>query len=325
MIDTQRGLMTKAAVIFIILLMVLTMMPKEANAAVTQMEVDVGAQKVYYFEFPEGYYYKTTCTTADTDVVKITALQNGSYYYGIKSAYRFKGLKTGTATLTIKVMAYREMMDPDSYAFTKTYKKTINVKQAAGSAVVTQKPSGTTTQKPATQKTPVQKQKTGAKKPVVKKAPKAYYMNVTSTYKNVNQFRTKKSNQWYWKKGNKSKQYVYGLKKLKRDKTLENIAKTRAKEQWTQYYVNGLVTHTRPNGKSCFSVFPKSMKNKYKCENLAFYYTSSKEVVEAWAEKNNKYSGQGHRRNMLSTKVKRIGIACYVKNGYTCWAMVMTQ
>lgn len=151
------------------------------------------------------------------------------------------------------------------------------------------------------------------------------YLNVNEAYSLLNKFRTTKSNQWYWKSNNKSKTYVYGLKELKKDATLEKIAKQRAKEQWTQYYVNGKATHDRPNGKNCWTAYTTGANP---CgENLAWGQRTCAEVVtepyRGWAETYEKYANQGHRRNMLNPDATRVGIACFEKNGKTCWAMCL--
>ena len=150
------------------------------------------------------------------------------------------------------------------------------------------------------------------------------YRNVSEAYTLLNKFRTTKSNQWYWKSDNKTKKKVTGLKKLKRDAQLEKVAKLRAKEQWIMYYERGKATHTRPNGKAWSTAFPSKITNK--AENLAWGHETCKSVItgaDGWAETYNKYKYQGHRRNMLSKKVTKVGIACYEKNGQTCWAMCL--
>lgn len=134
-------------------------------------------------------------------------------------------------------------------------------------------------------------------------------------YKKINKFRTKKK-QWQWKKGSKKKQYFNTkksnkLKKLKRDKALEKTAKKRAKE------ISKYFDHTRPNGKSCFTAYPKKFKTMG--ENIACGQETVDQVMEDWAEEDCKYGGQGHRRNMLYKKFKKVGVACYEVNGYKYW------
>ena len=151
------------------------------------------------------------------------------------------------------------------------------------------------------------------------------YLNVNEAYTLLNNFRTSRNNQWYWNSNNRTKTYTYGLKALKKDASLEKIAKTRAEEQWRRYYVQGKTDHTRPNGRDCKTAYPTSAK--YAGENLAWGQTSCKEVILhakwGWAEPNDKYSGQGHRRNMLNKSATRVGIACYEKDGKKCWAMCL--
>ena len=151
------------------------------------------------------------------------------------------------------------------------------------------------------------------------------YKNVSDAYTILNQFRTSKSNQWYWNANNTSKITSYGLKGLKRDAALEKVAKTRAKEAWTMYYEKGRATHNRPNGSSCFTAYPSGMT--YMGENLAWGHATSGSVIMdptwGWAETNAGYAGQGHRRNMLNNRFTKVGIACYVKDGKTCWAMCL--
>ena len=150
------------------------------------------------------------------------------------------------------------------------------------------------------------------------------YLNVSDAYSILNTFRTTKSNQWYWNQSNTAKVTCYGLKPLTRDPVLENVAKVRAKEAWTQYYANGKLTHDRPNGQSCWTAYPSNSNPSG--ENLAWGQTTSKSVItdaNGWAETNDKYAGQGHRRNMLSSSTTRVGIACYEKNGKTAWAMCL--
>ena len=151
------------------------------------------------------------------------------------------------------------------------------------------------------------------------------YENVSEAYAIFNTFRTTKANQWYWNRNNTSKVKTYGLRRLSRDTALENIAKLRAKEQWTMYYEKGKLTHTRPNGQSWSTAYPGNLQ--VKMENLSWGPTSCSYVIlnptNGWAETNYKYSGQDHRRNMLDSRATKVGIACYVKNGKTCWAMCL--
>ena len=65
----------------------------------------------------------------------------------------------------------------------------------------------------------------------------------------------------------------------------------------------------RPDGTQCFSAFPQGLLKEG--ENIAYGYTTAKDVTEAWKETNDPYDGQGHRRNMLDVDFNWVGIAGY--------------
>ena len=96
-----------------------------------------------------------------------------------------------------------------------------------------------------------------------------------------------------------------------RDSALEETAKIRAKELVESF------SHTRPDGTQCFSAFPDDLL--YYGENIAYGQISCEDVTEAWKETNDKYDGQGHRRNMLLSNFNRVGIAGYKFNGIIYW------
>lgn len=75
--------------------------------------------------------------------------------------------------------------------------------------------------------------------------------------------------------------------------------------------------HTRPNGEDCFSLFDSEYG--YIGENIAAGYQTAEAVFKGWQETNEKYSGQGHRRNMLNSNFKAIGIGHVYYNGYHYW------
>ena len=143
------------------------------------------------------------------------------------------------------------------------------------------------------------------------------YCSTSAAYTKLNNFRTKKG-VWYWNKNNKTKTVFNKsgkttLKKLKKSSSLEKTAKTRAKEIAKKF------SHTRPNGKSYSTAFASSYSATGEC--IAYGYDTAAEVIEAWKEADAKYNGQGHRRNMLSTKFTQVGIACYEVNGVKYWVM----
>lgn len=137
------------------------------------------------------------------------------------------------------------------------------------------------------------------------------YMDTTDAYTELNNFRAS-SQAWYWNSDNRTKTNAVGkLKSLKCDPQLEQTAKVRAKEIAQKF------SHTRPNGKSCFTAYPDGLSAFG--ENIAAGQTTAAEVTNDWKETGNKYAGQGHRRNMLSDKYNAVGIACYVQNGTCYW------
>ena len=127
----------------------------------------------------------------------------------------------------------------------------------------------------------------------------------------INNFRTGK-NAWYWNQNNKTKTTCKNLGKLKYSYELEKVAMQRAAEIALSY------SHTRPDGTSCKTAFPKT-STSYWGENIAYGYSNAASVFKAWEEANEKYSGQGHRRNMLHSKYNTVGIAHIVVNGVDYW------
>lgn len=219
--------------------------------------------------------------------------------------------------------------------FNTTVKKAVawkssNTKVATVKAgTVTAKKAGTTTitatvaGKKASCKVTVKK---AAKKPSKKPSKKptkggGKYVSASAAYTHTNNFRTSKK-VWQWNKDNKTKTYFNTkksntLKPLKKSAKLEKIAKTRAKE------ISKKFSHTRPNGQSCFSLYPK---NTYLGENIAYNHGGDgKYVVEQWKESNQKYGGQGHRRAMLNSNFNSIGIACYEVNGVRYWVQCFAK
>lgn len=137
------------------------------------------------------------------------------------------------------------------------------------------------------------------------------YLDTSSAYTELNNFRTG-NEAWYRNPDNLTRTSLVGkLQPMQRNNTLEQTAKIRAKEIAQNF------SHTRPNGTSCFTAYPNL---KAVGENIAVGQTSATEVINDWKETNDPYSGQGHRRNMLSTKYNAVGIACYAdSNGVLYW------
>ena len=129
--------------------------------------------------------------------------------------------------------------------------------------------------------------------------------------KKINKFRTGKDAWFYESEGSDRKVKLTDLKKLKYSYALEKIAMKRAAE--ISYYFE----HTRPNGESCFSLYPEGFMSMG--ENIAAGQESVNEVFTAWQETNESYNGQGHRRNMLNEGFTCVGIACFEVNGMKYW------
>lgn len=146
------------------------------------------------------------------------------------------------------------------------------------------------------------------------------FVNAKNAYKRLNRFRTGK-NAWYWNAGNRTKTRFNTsghkrLKKLRKNKRLVATARKRAKEM----ALAGVCSHTRPNGTDCLSIYPTTMS--YRGECVAAGFATCKQVITGWKEASASYSGQGHRRCMLSTRFTAVGIAGYVAaDGTVYWCM----
>ena len=128
---------------------------------------------------------------------------------------------------------------------------------------------------------------------VTVKAVKGSFVNTNACYSTLNTYRTKAK-----------------VAKLTKNTTLENAAKTRAKELVTKF------SHTRPNGKSGLTVISG---NKYKGENIAKGQKSCADVMKAW------YNSKGHKANMLNKNYKKVGIAGWSINGTIYWVQLFSS
>ena len=131
----------------------------------------------------------------------------------------------------------------------------------------------------------------------------------------INNFRTGADGKdvWYWNSDDETKTIVTGLEPLTYDYGLEKVAMQRAAECAVFY------AHMRPNGKSCFTIYPSSGSG----ENIAAGYRTTAAVFDGWREENMPYSGQGHRRNMLSSYSTHIGIGCVYADGIYFWCQAL--
>lgn len=127
----------------------------------------------------------------------------------------------------------------------------------------------------------------------------------------VNSFRTG-ADAWYWNDDDETKTVCSNLKPLVYDYGLEQIAMKRAAEIALYW------AHERPNGQMCFTVKDSAGNQSY-AENIAAGYANAQSVMNGWREDNEKYAGQGHRRNMLNGGYTAIGMACFEFNGIKYW------
>ena len=119
---------------------------------------------------------------------------------------------------------------------------------------------------------------------------------------------------WYWNSDNTTKTVCKDLKEYTYDYALEQIAMQRAAELVKSF------SHTRPDGSSCFTATYKGVQTYG--ENIAYAsngLSSVRFIFDLWAEADENYAGQGHRRNMLSKNFAAIGIACFEYKGTKYW------
>ena len=139
----------------------------------------------------------------------------------------------------------------------------------------------------------------------------------------TNWFRASKE-AYYLNSDNKTKTNLVGqLSELTLDEKLCKAAQIRANEIVQKF------SHTRPNGKGCFTVLDDlSISRGAKAENIAAGNQSGEKTFLQWKEDDKNYDGQGHRRNMLGANYKRIGIAyTYAANSTYkyYWVMILTN
>lgn len=144
---------------------------------------------------------------------------------------------------------------------------------------------------------------------------------IKTLFKLTNDFRTGSEANYVNEDG--STKNVPGLKALTLDKDLCEAAAIRAKEIVQDF------SHTRPNGSGCFTVLDElGIKAGAKAENIAAGNKSGEKTFLQWKEDNKPYSGQGHRRNMLSTSATKIGLAYAYDPNSTYkyyWVMILTN
>jgi uncharacterized protein YkwD len=134
-----------------------------------------------------------------------------------------------------------------------------------------------------------------------------------SIFNMVNKLRAG-SDAWYWNSDDKTKTVCSGLSQLKYDYALEKVAMQRAAEIAIYY------SHTRPSNETCWAAYSDlGYSASALGENIAAGYDNANDVFVGWSEADEMYAGQGHRRNMLSTKFNAIGIGHCYYNGVDYW------
>ncbi len=139
---------------------------------------------------------------------------------------------------------------------------------------------------------------------------KFLYSEARSMLDMINSFRTGQD-AYYLDKDNKTQVQVKGLKKLQYDYNLEKAAMLRALE------IAVFFSHTRPNGKKWSTAHSGSYT---RAENIAYGYGSASAAFKGFREDKKKYSGQGHRRNMLDKNFTRVGFGCVKVGNTVYWA-----
>ncbi len=131
--------------------------------------------------------------------------------------------------------------------------------------------------------------------------------------KMVNDFRAS-DDAWYWNSDNTTKTKCTGLSPLTYDYKLEEAAMQRAAELALSF------SHTRPDGTVFSTAIDTGGSSPVLGENIGAGYSTPTNVFNGWREDDQNYSGQGHRRAMLSDTYKALGVGHVVVNGTHFWA-----
>lgn len=104
-----------------------------------------------------------------------------------------------------------------------------------------------------------------------------------------------------------------GLPALEIDSRVTAAAQTRAGELKRSF------SHSRPDGRSCFTALTESGASyRGAGENIAYGQTTPEAVMNAWM------NSDGHRANILSNKYTTIGVGYTVIDGVPYWAQMFT-
>lgn len=102
-----------------------------------------------------------------------------------------------------------------------------------------------------------------------------------------------------------------GKSALKSDSELNKLAAVRAEEIASSF------SHTRPDGRSCFSVFDDyGVRYVAVGENIAMSKIDAETVMNMWMD------SPGHRGNILSGSYSKIGVGVYISGKYAYWVQL---
>lgn len=136
----------------------------------------------------------------------------------------------------------------------------------------------------------------------------------------INEARTNSEHAWYWNMDDTTKTYCTDLKELEYDYDLERVAMKRAAEIALSY------GHERPIGGYAWDTYrQENISYRYAGENISAAYTTAADANLGWREDNEPYGGQGHRRNMLSSKFNCVGIGHVYYNRTHYWVEVFAN
>ena len=136
----------------------------------------------------------------------------------------------------------------------------------------------------------------------------------------INEARTNPAYAWYWDKTDTNRIACPGLEELQYDYDLERVAMKRAAEIALSY------AHERPIGGYVWDIYEEeNIEYRAVGENIAVAQKTASDVNFAWREDNEKYGGQGHRRNMLSYNYNCVGIGHVYYNNCNYWVEVFAN
>ena len=129
----------------------------------------------------------------------------------------------------------------------------------------------------------------------------------------INELRTG-SDAWYWNEDDSAKVQCDGLKALSYDYSLEKVAMQRAAEAALRF------SHYRTDNTICFTAFEEFLYSGVNFgENITAGAASASGANKLLREDDEKYAGQGHRRNMLSSDYNVVGIGHVTYNSVDYW------